>query len=269
MPSVPICSRCSTHVSSDIIAGMHQSEIKRRLAEHRTSEPHGNALGAYIHDIVYGANDGIVTTFAVVSGVAGADLSPSVVVILGFANVLADGLSMGLGNYLSSKSRQDNYQRLLKEELKEIDEIPEIEREEVREIFEAKGFAGADLEHAVQLITSKKQAWADFMMREEHGLAPEADGKPVFHALATFCAFLVFGSIPIVPYLFSFSPASRFPSAIGATAAGLLIVGLLRSWVTRERLIKGPLEIMTVGAICAVAAYFVGVLLKGLGTGTL
>ncbi len=245
----------------------NHTDIKRALEEHRASEPHGSALGAYIHDIVYGANDGIVTTFAVVSGVAGADLAPSIVVILGFANVLADGLSMGLGNYLSSKSRQDNYQRVLKEELREIEEIPEIEREEVKEIFEAKGFTGADLERAVQVITSDKQAWADFMMREEHGLSPEEDGKPVLHAVATFSAFLLFGSIPIFPYLFSPAVGTHFQYAIASTVIALLIVGLLRSWVTRERLIKGPLEILTVGCLCAAAAYIVGVLLKGIGAG--
>ncbi len=245
----------------------NHTDIKRALEEHRASEPHGSALGAYIHDIVYGANDGIVTTFAVVSGVAGADLSPSVVVILGFANVLADGLSMGLGNYLSSKSRADNYQRVLKEELKEIEEIPHIEREEVREIFEAKGFSGSDLDRAVQIITADKKTWADFMMREEHGLMPEEDGKPVLHALATFFAFLFFGSIPIIPYLFTYSTTEHFTVAVASTAVALLIVGLLRSWVTRERLIKGPLEILTVGTLCAAAAYIVGVFLKGLAGG--
>ena len=243
---------------------MDRTEIKKALEKHRAEETHGSALGAYIHDIVYGANDGIVTTFAVVSGVAGADLSPSVVVILGFANVLADGLSMGLGNYLSSKSRADNYQRVLKEEMKEIEEIPDIEREEVREIFEAKGFSGADLDRAVQIITADKKSWADFMMREEHGLVPEEDGKPILHAVATFCAFLLFGSIPIVPYLFSYSTAEHFSIAVASTVAALLIVGFLRSWVTRERLIKGPLEILTVGTLCAAAAYVVGVLLKGM-----
>ena len=91
------------------------SDIKKAMAEHKASEPHGSQLGPYIHDIVYGANDGIVTAFAVVSGVVGAQLAPYIVVIMGVANVFADGISMGLGNYLSNKSRQDNYQRILKE----------------------------------------------------------------------------------------------------------------------------------------------------------
>lgn len=246
-----------------------RTDIKRALAAHRKDEPHGSQLGAYIHDIVYGANDGIVTTFAVVSGVAGADLAPYVVIILGFANVLADGLSMGLGNYLSSKSRNDNYQRVLKEELKEIEEIPEVEREEIREIFEAKGFAGDDLERVTAVITSDKKVWADTMMREEHGLSEEEDGKPWIHALMTFLAFVLFGSIPIAPYILPIAAESRFLVTVVSAGVALLLVGLLRSWVTRERLIRGPLEILSVGAVCAFAAYYVGAALKGFAGGAL
>lgn len=240
-----------------------RTDMKKALARHRSEELHGSALGPYIHDIVYGANDGIVTTFAVVSGVAGADLASYVIVILGFANVLADGLSMGLGNFLSSKSRQDNYQRLLKEEMREIEEVPDIEREEIREIFEAKGFTGADLDRATEIITSDKKIWADTMMREEHGMTQGEDGTPVLHAVMTFLAFVVFGSIPIVPYLLPLADSIRFTVTIVSAGLALLIVGLLRSWVTRERLIRGPLEILGVGSVCAFVAYYVGAMLKG------
>lgn len=246
---------------------MPMKDIKQALAEHKASEPHGSTLGPYIHDIVYGANDGIITTFAIVSGVAGADLSPYVVIILGFANVLADGLSMGLGNFLSNKSRQDHYQRVYKEEMQEIRDIPEIEVEEIREIYEAKGFKGKDLDTVVHVITSDKKVWVDTMMREEHGLTQDDDGKPSVHALMTFFAFVVFGCIPIGSYLLPVPVESRFLVTITATGIALLGVGLLRSWVTRERLIKGPLEILSVGAICAAASYGVGVALRGLAGG--
>lgn len=242
---------------------MDRTDIKKALARHRAEEPHGSTLGPYIHDIVYGANDGIVTTFAVVSGVVGADLSTYVVVILGFANVLADGLSMGLGNYLSGKSQNDHYQRLLKEELREIEEIPDIEREEIREIFEAKGFKDADLDRVTEIITSDKDVWVDTMMREEHGMSSDEDGTPMWHAVMTFTAFVVFGSIPILPYLLPIDDSSRFIVTVIAAAFALFVVGLLRSWVTRERLIRGPLEILSVGSICAFTAYYVGVALKG------
>lgn len=242
---------------------MDRTDIKRALAKHRAEEPHGSGLGPYIHDIVYGANDGIVTTFAVVSGVTGAELSSSIVVILGFANVFADALSMGLGNFLSGKSRKDHYQRLLKEELREIEEIPEIEREEIREIYEAKGFKGADLDRVTEVITSDKTVWADTMMREEHGLSSDEAGAPLVHGFMTFGAFIVFGSIPIAPYLLPIEDSARFLVTIGSTVVALLLVGFLRSWVTRERLIRGPLEIVSVGLVCALVAYYIGVALKG------
>jgi VIT1/CCC1 family predicted Fe2+/Mn2+ transporter len=244
---------------------MDRTDIKRALAEHRASEIHGSALGPYIHDIVYGANDGIVTTFAIVSGVAGAELASSVVIILGLANVLADGLSMGLGNYLSNKSRQDNYHRILKEELKEIQDMPEIEREEIREIYEKKGLSGAELEMVTAALTRDAKVWADTMMIEEHGLMSGEEGSPVLHALSTFFAFLVFGSIPIAPYLFLPATESQFSVTVVTTGIALLLLGFLRSYVTRERLIKGPLEILGIGALCALASYAVGMALKGVG----
>jgi vacuolar iron transporter family protein len=235
------------------------------LTEHQESNYHGSGLGPYIHDIVYGANDGIVTTFAVVSGVAGADLSANIVIILGFANVFADALSMGLGNYLSSKSRTDHYNRLYKEEAQEIRDIPHIEREEIREVYMKKGFSGQLLDDVVETLTKNEQTWIETMMIEEHGLHPEEDGSPMLHAFMTFASFILFGSIPILPYLFPIPPQHQFLVTIVATGCTLLFVGLLRSAVTRERLIKGPLEIFFVGSLCAAVSYGIGVFLKGFG----
>ncbi len=243
--------------------------LQQELQEHKEAEMHGHKLGPYIHDIVYGANDGIVTTFAVVSGVAGAQLSPSIVIILGIANVLADALSMGLGNYLSGRSKQDNYQRLLKEEYREIETIPQIEREEIREIYAAKGFTGSDLESVVRVLTANKDIWAKTMMLEEHGLTEEEDGSPVMHAFMTFFSFVIFGCIPIAPYLFPLPNSLHFLVTIVSTAIALLLVGFLRSYVTRERLIKGPLEIVGIGALCALVSYLVGAALRGFAGGVM
>lgn len=244
-----------------------QSVSEQEYQEHQQAERHGRSLGPYIHDIVYGANDGIVTTFAVVSGSSGAHLAASIVVILGFANLLADGLSMGLGNYLSLKSKRDQYQRVLKEELAEIEQTPALEQEEIRRIFRSKGFAGADLDRATQIITADRQVWAKTMMREEHGLAPEEHDAPALHGIMTFIAFVLFGSIPVLPYLLAMAPERRFLTAIIATGVALLILGLMRSWVTRERILRGPLEVLGIGSLCAIVAYGVGVALRGLAGG--
>lgn len=236
----------------DAAMDLHAKEEKRALG----------GLGPFIHDLVYGANDGIVTTFAIVSGVAGAELSYATVVILGLANVLADGLSMGLGNYLSLRSKHDNYQRVLKHELQEIDTEPIIAREEVRRLYMRKGLSGVQLEHVVSALTADKQLWAETMMREEHGLSSEEVEQPVLHGFITFISFLIFGLIPIAPYILGVAPETVFRSAIIATGIALLSVGFLRSYVTKERIFKGPLEILFVGSICAVAAYAAGALLK-------
>ena len=240
------------------------SDIKERLAKHRESELHGHKLGPYIQDIVYGGHDGIITTFAVVAGTAGADLPHYIVIILGLANLFADAVSMGAGAFLSLKSELDHYFRLKKEELQEIDAIPDLEREEVREAYESKGFKGQDLERVVDVITSNKEVWAETMMLEEHGLTEEASANPLTHGIMTFVGFVIFGIVPLFPYLFGVSPDDRFPVAIAGTFAALALLGGTRSFVTRERLFRGAIEIVAIGALTATVAYGIGVMLKGL-----
>jgi VIT1/CCC1 family predicted Fe2+/Mn2+ transporter len=235
----------------------------------RETEVHGYGISSYIHDVVYGANDGIVTTFAVVAGTAGAELPHAVVIILGLANLLADGISMGAGSFLSSKSAMDHYERIRKEELREIEETPDLERQEVREAFMNKGFAGPDLDRAVAVVTANKDVWADVMMCEEHGLVKETEEKPLLHGAITFSAFVLFGTIPLLPYLFRIAAGNRFPVAIASTLTALLAVGFTRSAATKERLIRGPLEIVGIGTFAAAVAYAVGLLLKNLAGGML
>lgn len=226
------------------------------------SEFHGSTLGPYIQDVVYGGNDGIVTTFAVVAGTVGADMPHYIVIILGLANLLADGTSMATGAYLSLKSERDQYRRIRREELEEIDEIPDIEREEIRIIYEHKGFSGKSLDTAVETITADKDRWADTMMLEEHGLTLESTDKPFLHGMMTLISFVIFGAIPLIPYVFGAARDSRFVIAIWSTVVALFLLGLTRSIVTRERIWRGPIEIMSVGALGAIVAYAIGVMLK-------
>lgn len=237
--------------------------LEADLRAHKKLELHGHRLGPFIQDIVYGGNDGIVTTFAVVAGTVGADLPRYVIIILGLANLLADGISMATGAYLSLKSERDQYRRLEREELNEIEDDPELERAEIREYFAEYGYAGAELDQVTTLITGNKKMWVDVMMHSEHGLTIDASSKPAMHGLMTFLSFQVFGFIPLIPYILSFSPDARFSIAIVSTFAALALLGLTRSVVTRERLFRGPLEIVSVGAAGAFVAYGIGVLLRG------
>lgn len=210
--------------------------------------------GTYVRDVVYGANDGIITTFAVVAGVAGAKLSTSVILILGFANLLADGLAMALGNYLGTKSEQEYIAGERQLERWEIDHLPQEEAAEIKAIYQRKGFTGQDLDRAVKIITADKNRWVDEMMVGELGLLPQDHRAPYKNGLATFIAFTLAGLFPLLPYLFNLNV--KF--SIVATAVSLFVVGSLRTFITKRTWWRSGLEMLFVGALAAVAAYLVG-----------
>jgi vacuolar iron transporter family protein len=231
--------------------GHSQEEIRQRLSS-RPGE-------SYLRDWVYGGIDGAVTTFAVAAGVAGASLSPQVVLILGFANLLADGFSMAVANYSGTKTEREQYERLLAIEYKHIAAVPEGEREEIRQIFEKMGFRGPDLEGAVDTICADKGRWARTMVLEEYGIAPLIR-SPVKTALSTFAAFAVFGSIPLVPYL---AGGGLVASAVATSVAFLLIGSLKSRWSVRSAWRSG-LETLVIGGIAAGLAYAAGHVLASL-----
>lgn len=220
--------------------------------------------GAYLKDMVYGANDGIITTFAIIAGVVGAALPPIVVVLLGIANVLADGFSMALSNYLGTKSERDLFKRERRIEQWEIVHIPEEERAEIRAILVKKGYDGDDLERLTDLIVQNEDFWVDFMMHEELRLSSHGDRKPSAHAFATFFAFVAAGIFPIVPYIFFSDGDLAFQLAIFVTAAALFLVGALRSFFTGMRWSRAGVEMLLIGGAAAVIAFSVGFFVRRL-----
>jgi VIT1/CCC1 family predicted Fe2+/Mn2+ transporter len=243
---------------------MDKEATPQEVEAHLAADAHGHDLGPYIHDIVYGGNDGIVTTFAVVAGTVGAAMPDYVIIILGLANLFADGFSMGTGSFLSLKSELDQYRRLRKEESDEIDHAPGIERGEIRHFFQKKGLQGKPLDDLVTSVTSNKETWLDVMMCEEHHMTEEQTGSPLRHGIMTFVSFCIFGSVPLLPYLFGIPEQQRFPVAIGSTLAALILLGISRSFVTKERLIRGAVEVVTVGSGGAIIAYAIGAALRTL-----
>ncbi len=220
----------------------------------------------YLPEVVYGSIDGIVTTFAVVAGSAGADLSISVILILGMANLFADGLSMSIGSYLSKKSEQDNYNKHLKIEEWEIEHMPDVERQEIEEIFREKGFEGKELEIVVNRITSNKQVWLDTMMKDELGLTLEKK-SPFKAGLSTFLAFVAAGSVPLVFYFIAFKQQMKidpFLLSTLVTALAFVVIAYIKTYVTRISFLRSIVETLLLGAAAATVAYFLGDFLEAL-----
>ena len=220
----------------------------------------------YLGEFVYGGIDGCVTTFAVVAGAVGADLGGSVIIILGFANLFADGFAMSIGAYLSTKSEKDNYQKHKQVEYWEVENLPEVEKAEIREIYRAKGFEGRLLDEVVEVIVADKDRWVDVMMKEELDMIEEQK-SPVVMGTVTYVSFILIGLIPLLIYVWDyFAPVagSLFLWSSVFTGLGFVIIGVMKTYVTQTNAWRGVLETLVLGAIAALVSYFVGDLLEGL-----
>jgi VIT1/CCC1 family predicted Fe2+/Mn2+ transporter len=221
----------------------------------------------YLKDFIYGAVDGAVTTFAVVSGVAGAGLSSGVIIILGLANLVADGFSMAASNFLGSRAESQMREKARAQEHRHIDLIPDGEREEIRQIFANKGFEGADLENAVKVITSDRARWVETMLQEEHGLAskPTSEWKS---AISTFVAFVIVGAIPLITFLVNWVVPGAFahPFLWSSLLTGFAFfaVGVAKAKFVDLSKWKSGLETLMVGGGAAVLSYLIGMALRGM-----
>src|SRR3990167_10177216 len=156
-----------------------------------------------VRDLVLGISDGLTVPFALAAGIAGIEASHWIIVIAATAEIAAGAISMGLGGYLATKSEAETYESELTREYRETKEVPEIETDEVRLVFSNYGLKGKTLEAAVDAITSDRDAWVQFMMREELGLE-KVDGKRAFQSGLTIGAAYILGGIfPLLPYLFN------------------------------------------------------------------
>lgn len=220
---------------------------------------------SYLGDFVLGGVDGAVTTFAIVAGSEGAGFNNTVAVVLGLANVFADGFSMAAGNFLRARADAQVVDRFRAIEESHIERIPEGEREEVRQIYASKGFEGALLDQVVEIITQDRRRWVDTMLTEEWGLRLDSP-KPWRAALSTFAAFLLAGMIPIAPLFLRGWLAAEyiFPLSATLTALTFLVVGAFNGALNRRSTFWSALETLGVGGAAAFLAYVIGVWLKGL-----
>jgi vacuolar iron transporter family protein len=239
--------------------GHTAAAVRSRLAEKRSP--------SYLQDFIYGAIDGAVTTFAVVAGVEGANLDETIVVILGGANLIADGFSMAASNFLGTRAERQQRVRARHREERQVDALPEGEREEIRQIFAAKGFEGDELEGVVDVITSNRELWVDTMMTEELGLSPTSRSE-LRAALATFAAFVVVGFLPLTVFVYDLAAPGEVAHTLGwsavMTAGAFAIVGAVKSRFVDQPWWRSALETLAVGCTAAALAYAAGALLQQL-----
>lgn len=222
-----------------------------------------------LEDFVYGATDGAVTTFAIVAGVVGASLSPAIVLILGFANLFADGFSMAVGNYLATKSQKEAIERARQREEWEIDHLADQEKQEIRDIYAKKGFKYEILEEIVRIITSRRKVWLDTMMKEELGLVDDKR-RPLDTAITTFAAFNAIGFIPLLPFVVVYAAGAivisqeAFAYSSVFTAVAFFTIGAVKGKILRKSLVRSGLGTLALGGIAAAVAFIVGYLLNQL-----
>ncbi len=250
---------------------MSDIEMQQLAAEHTAAairvRLNESTQHSHLRDFVYGGIDGAVTTFAIVSGVAGAELPSGIVIVLGLANLVGDGFSMAASNYLGSKADLQLLEQARLTEEAHIRKYPEGEREEIRQIMAAKGFEGRALEDAVNTITADEKLWVDTMLQEELGFSLERP-SPLRAAVVTFLAFLAVGFLPLVSFVAHFLMGTVFHNpfqwSIGLTAVAFVGVGAIKSRFVGGKWYWAALETLLLGGTAAAIAYSIGLALRGI-----
>lgn len=239
-----------------------KKDISSMIKAHNThKELHDIDSGKYLKSWVYGGLDGIITTFAVVAGVIGAGLSSVIILILGFANLIADGISMAIGDYLSSKSEGEYYDVEKEREAWEVKHHPKGEEAEMKEIYLKKGLNKKDASDMVKILKKNKKYWIETMMHEELGLL-KGRGSPIKKGLATFIAFIIFGIVPlllfVIGYIFEINIPRAFLWACVLSGISMFTLGSMKSKITGKNWLRAGVEMLLIGGLAASAAYFIG-----------
>jgi VIT1/CCC1 family predicted Fe2+/Mn2+ transporter len=214
--------------------------------------------GEKIRNIILGLNDGLISTFTLLVGIAAATIDTqgtTIVILTGIAAMIAGAVSMGLGDYISSKSEFNYIHNELKREKVEIELFPEEEKQEVSDIFEKMGFTGDLLNKNVEMIISNKETWINFLTKNELGL--EEPENPALGAILTFIAFIIGALITLFPYFFNLGYISLIISSI-ISFLMLFIVGTLKTRITGESKLRSGFEMIIVGAIAFIISFLVG-----------
>jgi vacuolar iron transporter family protein len=253
--------------SAEALPDRLRAEIEALAAAHLRRETRGAAimrgerwhepLGRLLREIVFGMNDGLISQLGFVAGVSGALDEPGPIVVAGLAAMVSGTISMAIGGYVSVKSQREFYESEIRREIHEMATMPEHETEEVRQLYRAKGFYGAELEQIVDHITSNRDTWLKVMMEEELGLFPEHETKPLVSATFVGVSFALGAVVPLVPYFF-LPPFEALIVAVALAMATLFGIGTAKAQLTRRHWATSGLEIMGFGLFAAVVGYGIG-----------
>ena len=233
-------------------------------AKNGYAEPH--AVSSNLRDIILGGQDGLVNVLGIILGVAVASADIRIILAAGLAATFAESVSMAAVAFTSKRAEQSFYESELEREKREIKEIPELEKEEIREIYRRKGFSGKLLADVVEKITSDEEVWLDEMMKFELELKPVETKHALLSGLVVGIAAVIGSFIPLLPFFFlgllniSINQAILVSLAISAVA--LFIVGAYKAKATVGDWKKSGLEIAVIGIVSALVGYVIGLLFK-------
>jgi len=210
-----------------------------------------------VRDIVIGMADGLTVPFALAAGLSGAVSNTHIILTAGIAEIAAGSIAMGLGGYLSGRTEMEHYKSEEAREYYEVDNFPEKERAEVKEIFAGYGIPEDIQDKIVDELSKDKKQYVDFMMRYELGLEPPSANRARNSALTIGVSYIVGGLIPLLPYVFCREVQTGLMVSTGVTLLALLVFGYVKSKVTGQAPLKGAINTMVIGALAAGAAFFI------------
>jgi VIT1/CCC1 family predicted Fe2+/Mn2+ transporter len=215
-----------------------------------------------LRDIVIGMSDGLTVPFALAAGLSGAVSSTSLIVIAGLAEIAAGSIAMGLGGYLAGKTEVDHYNAELQREYREVEQVPEMEKEEVRTFFASLGLSRQIQEQAVEEVIKDKKKWVNLMMKYELGLDKPDPKRARKSAFNIGLSYIVGGLIPLSPYFFVSSGIEGLKISAVITLACLFSFGYFKSRLTGVNRWEGAIRVMIIGALAAGCAFAIARLIQ-------
>ena len=229
-----------------------ESPLEFRLKNWHGEDWH-TPKGRTVRDIVYAVDTGLITTIAFLAGVSVSLVVTRSILMAGIAHVTSGTIAIFFGAYISTKAQRDFFENQIERERQEIEELPQKETEEIRDIFREFGFQEDDLEVVVKRITADKGLWLKFMIQEEIGLVPGTTDNPTSIGLISAGSFLI-GAIPaIAPFFFVYSVSTALLIAAIIVVAFLFILGVWKTRFTKVHWLRSGIETLIFGgASCGI-----------------